>query len=986
MAEAFLQVLLDNLSSLIRGKLVLFFGFEKEFEKLSSMFSTIQVVLEDAQEKQVKDKAIENWLQKLNAAAYEVDDILDECKNEAATFEQSRLGRYHPGIITFRHKIGKRMKEMMEKLDAIAEERSKFHFLEKITERQAATRETGFVLTEPKVYGRDKEEDEIVKILINNVNVAQELPVFPIVGMGGLGKTTLAQMIFNDERVTKHFNPKIWVCVSDDFDEKRLIKTIVGNVGRSSLDVEDLASLQKKLLELLNGKRYLLVLDDVWNDDQEKWAKLRAVLNVGARGASILATTRLEKVGLIMGTLQPYHLSSLSQHDSLLLFMQRAFGQQRETNSNLVAIGKEIVKKCGGVPLAAKTLGGLLRFKREESEWEHVRDNEIWNLPQDESSILPALRLSYHHLPLDLRQCFAYCAVFPKDTNMVKENLITLWMAHGFILSKGNLELEDVGNEVWNELYLRSFFQEIEVKSGNTYFKMHDLIHDLATSLFSASASSSNIREIKGKDYTHMMSIGFAKVVSSYSPSLLKQFVSLRVLNLSYSKLDQIPSSIGDLAHLRYLDLSRNNIRSLPKRLCKLQNLQTLDLHNCYSLSCLPKQTSKLVSLRNLLLDGCPLTSTPPRIGLLTCLKIIGCFIVGWKNGYQLRELQNLNLYGSISITHLERVQNDTDAKEANLFAKANLQSLSMSWDIDGSHRYESEVKVLEALEPHPNLKYLEIIGFGGYRFPNWINHSVLEKVVSIRIKRCNNCLRLPPLGELPCLESLELQYGSAEVEYVEEDDVHSRFPTRRRFPSLKKLRIWFFRNLKGLMKEEGEEKFPILEEMAILHCSMFVFPNISSVRKLEVHGNTYATGLSSISNLSTLTSLRIGANNEATTLPEEMFKSLKYLEYLSIFEFNNLKELPTSLASLNALKRLQIESCEALESLPQQGPEGLTSLTQFLVKYCRMLKSVPKGLQHLTALTRLELIGCPELERRCEKEIGEDWHKIAHIPNVDIR
>ncbi|XP_059306599.1 putative disease resistance protein RGA4 [Lycium ferocissimum] len=119
MAEAFLQVLLDNLSSLIRGKLVLFFGFEKEFEKLSSMFSTIQAVLEDAQEKQVKDKAIENWLQKLNTAAYEVDDILDECKNEAATFEQSRLGRYHPGIITFRHKIGKRMKEMMEKLDAI---------------------------------------------------------------------------------------------------------------------------------------------------------------------------------------------------------------------------------------------------------------------------------------------------------------------------------------------------------------------------------------------------------------------------------------------------------------------------------------------------------------------------------------------------------------------------------------------------------------------------------------------------------------------------------------------------------------------------------------------------------------------------------------------------------------------------------------------------------------------------------------------------
>ncbi|KAG5620282.1 hypothetical protein H5410_005500 [Solanum commersonii] len=622
MAEAFLQVLLENLASFIVDKfvLLLLFGFEKEFEKLSSVFSTIQVVLQDAQEKQLKDKAIENWLQKLNSVAYEVDDILGECKNEATKFKQSRFGFYHPGIINFRHKIVKKMKDIMEKLDANAEERSKFHLLENIIERQAtSTRKTvcksvlyfllthstelncnksfvstllgtGFVLIEPKVYGRDKEEDEIVKILINNVNVVQELPVFPIIGMGGLGKTTLAQMIFNDEKVTKHFNPKIWVCVSDDFDEKRLIKTIIGSIERSSPDVEDLASFQKKE------------------------AMLRAVLKVGSRGASILATTHLEKVGSIMGTSQPYHLSNLSPHDGLLLFMQRAFGQQREANPNLVAIGKEIVKKCGGVPLAAKTLGGLLHFKREESEWEHVRDNEIWSLRQDESSILPALRLSYHHLPLDLRQCFAYCAVFPKDTKMIKENLITLWMAHGFLLSKGNLELEDVGNE-------RSFFQEIEVKSGKTYFKMHDLIHDLATSLFSASVSSSNICETTAKSYTHTMSIGFAEVVSSYSPSLLKKFVSLRRGYASF-------------------------------KIC------TLDLHNCYSLYCLPKQTSKLGSLRNLVLDGCPLTSTPPRIGLLTCLKTLGCFIVGSKKGYQPSELKNLNLYGSISITHLERVKN----------------------------------------------------------------------------------------------------------------------------------------------------------------------------------------------------------------------------------------------------------------------------------------------------------------------------------------
>ncbi|KAH0642843.1 hypothetical protein KY289_033817 [Solanum tuberosum] len=438
MAESLLQILLENLTSFIQGEVGLILGFKDEFETLQSTFTTIQAVLEDAQEKQLKDKPIENWLQKLNVAAYEADDILDECKTEAARLNHTKYGTYHPKTPAFRYKIGKKMKNIMKKLDAIAADRIKFQLETRPIERQATRPQTGSVLTEKQVYGRGKEEDEIVKILINN---AQELSVLPILGLGGLGKTTLAQMVFNDPRVTEHFHPKIWICVSDDFDEKRLIKAVVESIEGKSLNDMDLDPLQKKLQKLLNRERYLLVLDDVWNEDQQKWDNLRAVLKVGATGASILTTTRLQKVCSIMQTLHPYELSNLSQEDCLSLFNQRAFEHLEEINPNLEAIGKEIVKKCGGVPLAAKTLGGILRFKREEREWEHVRDSEIWNLPQDVSSILPALRLSYHHLTLDLRQCFAYCAVFPKDTKMEKENLISLWMAHSFLSSKGNLDV-----------------------------------------------------------------------------------------------------------------------------------------------------------------------------------------------------------------------------------------------------------------------------------------------------------------------------------------------------------------------------------------------------------------------------------------------------------------------------------------------------------------------------------------------------------------
>ncbi|XP_006352944.1 putative disease resistance protein RGA1 [Solanum tuberosum] len=975
MAESLLRILLKSLTSFIQGEVGLILGFKDEFEKLQRTFTMIQAVLEDAQEKQLKDKPIENWLQNLNVAAYEADDILDECKTETARLKQTNYWSYHLKATAFRYKIGKKMKNIMKKLDAIAADRIKFHLEIRPIERQAARPQTGSVLTEKQVYGRGKEEDEIVKILINN---AQQLSVLPILGLGGLGKTTLAQVVFNDPRVTEHFHPKIWICVSDDFDEKRLIKAIVESIEGKSLSDMDLDPLQKKLQKLLNRERYLLVLDDVWNEDQQKWDNLRAVLKVGATGASILTTTRLQKVCSIMQTLHPYELSNLSQEDCLSLFNQRAFEHLEEINPNLEAIGKEIVKKCGGVPLAAKTLGSILHFKREERVWKHVRDSEIWNLPQDESSILPALRLSYHHLPLDLRQCFAYCAVFPKDTKMEKENLISLWMAHGFLSSKGNLELEDVGNEVWNELYFRSFFQEIEVKDGKTYFKMHDLIHDLATSLFSARASNSNIREINVKKYSDIKSIGFAAVESSYSHLLVENFVSLRVLNLRYLELNQLPSSIGDLVHLRYMDLSYNReMCSLPKQLCKLQNLQTLDLQYCISLCCLPKETSKLVSLRNLLLDGCPLDCMPPRIGSLTCLKTLSRFVVGWKKGGQLGELGNLNLYGSIEISHLERVKNDKDAKEANLSAKENLRSLIIDWDWLEPRRYESEeVEVLEALKPHSNLTSLKINGFKGIRLPYWMNHSVLKNVVSIEISSCANCSCLPPFGELPCLESLRLCWGSVDVEYVDVDVDSGRFP------SLRTLVIVNFSNLKGLLKKEGEEQFFVLEEMIILYCPMFVIPTLPSLKVCM----SDASSLRSTSNLSALTSLNISGNYEATSLPEEMFKSLANLTYLEISVFYNLKELPSSLASLNALKRLDIYYCDTLESLPEEGVKGLTSLTQLSLHYCKILKCLPEGLQHLTALTTLTITECPIVFKRCEKGIGEDWHKIAHIPYLHIR
>ncbi|PON63317.1 NB-ARC domain containing protein, partial [Parasponia andersonii] len=276
-----------------------------------------------------------------------------------------------------------------------------------------------------------------------------------------MGKTTLAQLVFNDERVDKHFQLKMWVCVSEDFDVLRLIKAIIESGTGRSCEALEMDPLQKCLRDMVKGKRFLLVLDDVWNEDQEQWDKLKYVLACGSYGASIVVTTRLKRVASFMGTVPMHQLSCLSEDDCWSLFKQRAFGNQTEERPNLVMIGKEIVKKCKGVPLAAKPLGGLMCFKNEENEWLSVMHSALWNLPEDNGSILPALRLSYLHLPVEQRRCFAYCAIFPKDYAIEKEKLIHLWVANGLISSKRGLEIEDIGGEIFNELCWRSFFQDV---------------------------------------------------------------------------------------------------------------------------------------------------------------------------------------------------------------------------------------------------------------------------------------------------------------------------------------------------------------------------------------------------------------------------------------------------------------------------------------------------------------------------------------------
>ncbi|KAI8553444.1 hypothetical protein RHMOL_Rhmol05G0016300 [Rhododendron molle] len=641
MALSLVTNLLTSLQPLVEKEVGLLLGVDEEMTKLQSTPSTIEAVLEDAERNHPEDKAVQDWLRKLKGAAYEVDDILDECSTEILRWESK--GQSSGSL------------KKVVKLAAIADERNKFHFRNMVVENRdefTKSRETGSLLTLPKLTGRDRDKEKIsIKVLLEDALERNEVSVYPIIGMGGLGKTTLAQAAFNDERMKSHFDLMIWVYVSQDFDLKRVVQSISGDTCQLS----DLDSLQKKLRERLNGKRYLIVLDDVWDEDQEKWDKLKYTIACGSKGSSIIVTTRVEKVAAIMGTLPTHCLSYLSEEDCWLLFKQRAFGNSNEERSNLVAIGKDIVKKCGGVPLAATALGGLLRFQREESKWLSIKESEIWNLPQDGNPILPALRLSYYNLPLEFRRCFAYCAYFPKGSEIEKGNLIRLWMANGYISRKDKLEPEDLGDHIWTELCWRSFFQRLDKPETETdrwltskdcdedykckiWFKMHDLVHDLAQYIVederhmmeyrgSSDTSDRKVREVS----TRMLREGDQATYSPFQPDNcdFRKFGSLRVFEASGIEIMKLLSSIDKLKHLRYFDISDSEINHLPNSICTLWNLQTLILDRCKRLKRLPNNMKCLRNLRHLHLSSCFLMEMPPEIGQLTCLKELSLFVVG---------------------------------------------------------------------------------------------------------------------------------------------------------------------------------------------------------------------------------------------------------------------------------------------------------------------------------------------------------------------
>ncbi|KDP41536.1 hypothetical protein JCGZ_15943 [Jatropha curcas] len=996
------QVVFDKLSTPLLEEIANRSGLGREVTALRHKLKTIRAVLEDAEEQQLATRAFRIWSAELKQVAFDVEDFLDEFSPEAIQAGNydgfiGQVRNLHPSLGQFVNRIDMfpRITQIRENLETLVEERSSFHLRERVVRPSSRSRRhTGPSIIESEVLGREEDKEKIVKLLLSADNGFSPggISVLSIVGLGGIGKTTLAQIVYNDERLKRHFDLKIWACVNDDFDVEKIMLSILESGRKVKCDFSEMDALQFRLQELLIGKRYLLFLDDVWNEDVNEWDKLRTSLIGGVEGSVIIVTTRSEKVASIMGSAYIHYLEGLSDDCCWGLFKKRAFGQDEDKHRNLFPIGMQIVKKCGGVPLAARTLGGLMRFKKDEREWLLVQDSNLWDLYQNETDILPALRLSYSHLPSHLKACFAFCSIFPRNYVIKKEKLIQLWIAAGLIQSpEGRKTFEFIGNEYFNDLVWMFFFQDIHRGENGSILEcqMHDLIHDLAQSIAGSeyvwveidrmpqnfsqirhcsmicNFSSHRIPEAlyEAKKLRTLILLLPKGDLGELPPNVFSNFRYLRVLDVSGSGIKRLSESISSFLFLRYLDISNTHVKNLPESVCKLRNLQVMNLSGCYDLVELPRDITKLYKLRHLILHGCDrLSRTPASIGKLVYLRTLSMFIVGRERGESISELGNLNLGGQLNILHLEHVKEPEQAIKADLVGKRNLQSLDLSWGSDRNGMVRNNAndgrveEVLNCLQPHKYLRKLSVKEYQGMQFPGWISFSKIPNITELILVNCRRCENLPTLGELPFLKVLYLQ-GMDAVK-----SIGSQFYGQKEgaFPSLVELTLLDFPNLETWWSFNRREDFPSLAKLIINRClklrSMPCFPFL---QHLELR-NCDDMVLKSASNLTSLTVLVIDEIAELVFL-ENLLESNTLLVSLVISSCPKLSSMSPSLVNLINLKSLAVRWCKELHSLPH-GLQNFTSLESLEIVECHSLVSLPEDIQGLRSLRSLSIENCNSL------------------------
>ncbi|KAI3859392.1 hypothetical protein MKW92_015790 [Papaver armeniacum] len=881
--------------------------------------------------------------------------------------------------------IGSRIKTIREKLDSIKQEKDQFLFStsERVREGPKTIRtDTSHIIVDlDDICGRDDDQKTILDKLLGNESTtihqhdeSSDPRIISIIGMGGLGKTTLAQLVFNHHRIQTHFEITMWVCVSHPFDRIMVAKAIIREATKKHTkpiewNAIEWNSLHYDLCESVRGKKFLLVLDDVWTEDPDKLDPLKHLLVLGAEGSRMLVTTRNESVASSINSWK-HILKKLSPNHSRTLLCRKAFHghQNKEEDSALNKIILGILDKCGGLPLALRLLGTVMNRKVDSENWGRILSSKFWELQgfDNEKLLYPAFLVSYDRLSSNLKNCFAYCSTFQKGEKIKKHTLIKLWMAQGLLNSE---EPELLGEDFFDELAAHSFFQDFSVDdNGNKVsFKMHDLIHDFAHFLTNPcyisyynddksclnqpnSSKPIHLRFIYNPDSTidsfhesvkkvcnlrtlqsmrrrgHEFKFGFKS--GNLSSDLIHHLKCLRVLKLKRMGISHLPDEIDKLIHLRYLDLSHNQaLYMLPNSVGRLINLQTLKLKDCRSLEKLPAEMKGMIRLRNLdIRRSWQLEYLPKGIENWRSLQTLSTFIISdASEGCKIKELKYQNLLRDhLEINGLERLKATEEAAEADLHKKSQLSELllivlvleqtpeeALAGSVLVLEQTPEEAlagSVLGVLRPHSNLKNLTINHFLGFPFPNWMGSTeALTHLRCLNLNGCINCSELPALGLLPSLEVLGLSQMPSLKRIGVEIYGGSHCATQVVFPKLISLYICSAPNLE--VWEFGNGKVQVMPCVTSIYLEQ-----CKALKTLPALGNLLSLQTLSIYEADKLVSV---GHEFCGIVSSNSFSSLRAFPKLSSLTFCGLPNLEVmNLGEMPCVKILDIQQCPKLKSL----------------------------------------------------------------------
>ncbi|TKY63564.1 Disease resistance protein RPM1 [Spatholobus suberectus] len=573
MAELAVSIAREKLLPLIRDEANLLWDMPKEFADIKDELEYIQAFLKDADRRAADEgddmkERIRTWVKQLREASFRIEDVIDEYM---IYVEQQP---HDPGCTALlcefihfietlmpRHRIASEIQQIKSFVHGIKQKSTDYRFQTQPSSEQGQSSHRGSqsvqwhdprmasrYLEEAEVVGIEGPRDELIDWLVEG---PAERIVISVVGMGGLGKTTLVNRVFNSQKVIGHFDSHAWITVSQSYTVEGLMRDLLKKLCKEKREAppQDISEMDRDSLidevrNYLQQKRYVVVLDDIWN--LELWGQIENAMFDNKNGSRILITTRKRDVVVSCKSTpfdQVHEMTFLTLEKSLELFCKKAFRFDNNgyCPEDLMDTSSEIVKKCKGLPLAIVAIGGLLSGKEKTTfEWEKIRQGLSSELEKNHHliGITKILGFSYDDLPYYLKTCLLYFGIYPEDYEVKSTRLIRQWTAEGFVKDEEGKTLEDIAQQYLTELIGRSLVQvsSFTIDGKARSCRVHDLLHDMILRKF--------------KD------LSFCQHISREDESMSRALHSLKKLQFwQIPQLKTVPLGIQHLKKLEVFDI-----------------------------------------------------------------------------------------------------------------------------------------------------------------------------------------------------------------------------------------------------------------------------------------------------------------------------------------------------------------------------------------------------------------------------------------------